>query len=94
MPDSQQFRDRRPGQLGRVGATRAVEDLREDDYGRHLRSSERLWEEQQLANRDQEDIERRAWLKRFALALALIAFTLIAAKALAVESAGVDSVRV
>jgi truncated hemoglobin YjbI len=39
--------------------------------------------EQQFANRAQTRLERRQWLKNFALALALIVFTVTAASELA-----------
>jgi hypothetical protein len=43
-----------------------------------------LWEEQQRAYKAQTDLDRREWLKGFALVFALIALTLAAAAGLAV----------
>lgn len=42
-----------------------------------------LWEEQQRAYKAQAGLERREWMKSFALVLALIALTLAAAAGLA-----------
>jgi hypothetical protein len=41
-----------------------------------LTAGDLLWEEQQRANRTRAGRERREWLKRFALVLALIVLTL------------------
>ena len=44
--------------------------------------SEKLWEEQQLAAREQNRRERREWLKHFVLMFALIVATLTVAMVL------------
>jgi len=46
-------------------------------------ASETLWEEQQLAVREQSRLERREWLKHFVLVFALIVATLAVAMVLA-----------
>lgn len=46
-------------------------------------ANQRLWEEQQLADRAQRDIEYVEWRKNFVLVFAVIVLTLIVATVLA-----------
>lgn len=54
-------------------------------------ASELLWEEQQRADRARTKVERRAWLKRFALVFGLIVLALAVATGFAAFGAGMSA---